>query len=255
MEICSYFTDHFVNQTVTQFFAKSLNTQLLHINDFKKSEKTFCSYGILRGTGEAIQLSKNFIYLDHGYFDSSSRSFTQNKNTILNGLDGYFRVISNDLYFNLNYMNLDKTRFNHLNINLRDLNKNADYIILSEPTENTLNFLGIHNWTNDTINEIKKYTDREIIVHNKFNKTPLSELFRNAFAFVSLQSTAGFKAIIEGIPAYFTHTSLEKYGNIINIEKPSLNHDVLYIASNSQWRLNEFFNDDFKNYITDIISL
>jgi len=253
MEICSYFTDHFVNQTVTQFFAKSLNTQLLHINDFKKSEKTFCSYGILRGTGEAIQLSKNFIYLDHGYFDSSSRSFTQNKNTILNGLDGYFRVISNDLYFNLNYMNLDKTRFNNLNINLKDLNKNADYIILSEPTENTLNFLGIHNWTNDTINEIKKYTDREIIVHNKFNKKPLGDLLKNAFAFVSLQSTAGFKAIIEGIPAYFTHNNLAKFGNLEKIESRYLNHDLLFLAANSQWKLKEFFKDEFSEYINKII--
>jgi len=255
MEFKAYFTDHFVNKTVMQFFAKSLHTQLLHINNFEKSEKTFCSYGILRGTGEAIQLSKNFIYLDHGYFESSSRSFTENKNTILNGLDGYFRVIKNDLYFNLNYMNLDKTRFNNLNINLKDLNKNADYIILSEPTENTLNFLGIHNWTSNTINEIKKHSDREIIIHNKFNKTPLNELLKKAFAFVSLQSTAGFKAIIEGIPAYFTHTSLKQYGNITKIENPSLNHDILYIASNSQWRLNEFFNDDFKNYMRDIISL
>ena len=57
MEICSYFTDHFANQTVTQFFAKSIKTQLLHINNFKKSKKTFCSYGILRGTAEAIKLS------------------------------------------------------------------------------------------------------------------------------------------------------------------------------------------------------
>ena len=79
MEICTYFTDHFVNQTVTQFFAKSLKTQLLHINKFKKSEKTFCSYGILRGAAEAIKLSKNFIYLDHGFFDSSSRSFRKIK--------------------------------------------------------------------------------------------------------------------------------------------------------------------------------
>ena len=150
-------------------------------------------------------------------------------------------------------MNLDKTRFNNLNINLKDLNKNADYIILSEPTENTLNFLGIHNWTNDTINEIKKYTDREIIVHNKFNKKPLGDLLKNAFAFVSLQSTAGFKAIIEGIPAYFTHNNLAKFGNLEKIESRYLNHDLLYLAANSQWKLQEFFKDEFSEYINKII--
>ena len=69
---------------------------------------------------------------------------------------------------------------------------------------------------------------------------------------MSLQSTAGFKAICEGVPAYFTHNTLKKFGNISTIEDRVLNHDVLYTASNSQWRLKEFFNDSFQNYIKKI---
>lgn len=252
MEFKAYFTDHFVNKTVMQFFAKSLNIKLLSIDQYQQDKEIFCSYGILRGTAEPIKISKNFIYLDHGFFGSSSRSFTESKHTVLSGLDGYFRIIRNDLYFNLDYSNANNFRFNKLNISLKDLNKNGEYIILSEPSENTLNFLELENWTNNTISELKKYTDRKIIVHNKFHNTPLEKLLHKAFAFVSLQSTAGFKAISEGVPAFFTHNTLKKYGDISSIEDRILNHNVLFVASNSQWRLREFFSDEFHSYIREI---
>ena len=152
----------------------------------------------------------------------------------------------------MDYSNANNFRFNKLNISLKDLNKNGEYIILSEPSENTLKFLELENWTKNTISELKKYTDREIIVHNKFHNTSLEELLRKAFAFVSLQSTAGFKAISEGVPAFFTHDTLKKFGDITTIEDRVLNHNVLFVASNSQWRLREFFSDEFHSYIREI---
>ena len=58
------------------------------------------------------------------------------------------------------------------------------------------------NWINETKKQIKKFSDREIIVHNKFSNIPLEELLKNAWAFVSFQSTAGFKAMLSGVPAF-----------------------------------------------------
>ncbi len=250
----SFYTDHYVNQTVMQFFSKSLELPLLNINDYKDNDEIFITYGILRGTGEIIKKKKeNFIYIDHGFYRSSTRKFTKEKKTILNELGGYFRVIKGDLYFNNFEFELDSKRFDELDIELKDKRK-GDIIILSEPSQNTLDFLEIKNWTEDTIDEIKKYSDREIVIHNKFSEIPLKSLLEKAFAFVSCQSTAGFQAITEGVPAYFTHESLKKFGNIVDIEKNQLNYDVLYAAANSQWQLKEFFSDEFKLYIDKIIS-
>ena len=250
----TFYTDHYVNQTVTQFFSKSLELPLFNINDYKDNDEIFITYGILRGTGEIIKKKKeNFIYIDHGFYRSSPRRFTKEKKTILNELGGYFRVIKGDLYFNNFEFELDSKRFDELDIELKDKRK-GDIIILSEPSQNTLDFLEIKNWTEDTIDEIKKYSDREIVVHNKFSEIPLKSLLEKAFAFVSCQSTAGFQAITEGVPAYFTHESLKKFGNIVDIEKNQLNYDVLYAAANSQWQLKEFFSDEFKLYIDKIIS-
>ncbi len=250
-----YFTNHFVNQTVIQFFSKGLGVPLYELNNYEESNKLFASYGILRGTGDIIkERKKNFIYIDHGYINLSSRKFTKERNTILNDLEGYFRIIKDDLYFNKNLTFNNRNRFDKLKISLKE-KKKGEIIILSEPTEYTLNFLELNNWKEKTIEEIKKYTDKEIIVHNKFSETPLKALLQKAYAFVSCQSTAGFMSIIEGVPAFFTHSSLKKYGDIKDIEQNNLNYDLLYSAANSQWKLKEFFSDDFKEYINKIISI
>jgi hypothetical protein len=250
-----YYTDHYINKTVTQFFAKSQKSDFIKLSNYQKSsDMIFVSYGILRGTAEIFLKNKNFIYIDHGYLGATQRKFLSDKSTtIVNNLEGYFRLVFNDFYFNSNNDSLSKERFKNLNIELKELNHKGRYIIISEPSEHTKSFLNIPNWTNDTINEIKKYTDREIIVHNKFSLVPLDQALDNAFAFVSCQSTAAFKAISKGVPAYFTHKNFSKYGEIKNIEDRILKYDLLYIAANNQWKLNEFFSDDFSFFLSNII--
>ncbi len=250
-----YFTEHFINNTVTQFFAKACGPKFKNIREFKKeADIIFASYGIKRNTDKAFLNSKDYIYIDHGYLNSTEREFKSDKSTIMNQFNGYFRVVKNDFYFNQDCKITCKNRFNNLGVVLKDLNKNGEKIILSEPSEDTKNFLKIPNWTQETLNEIKKYSDREIIIHNKFSKVPLNFLLKEAFAFVSCQSTAGFKTIVNGVPSYFTHQSLKKHGNIKNIEKQELNYELLYIAANSQWKLKEFFLDEFNLYLNKIIS-
>ena len=67
MQTVAYYTDHYVNQLVTQFFSKSQNLDYKKISEYKKNDNIkFCSYGILRGTGDAINSSVEYIYIDHG---------------------------------------------------------------------------------------------------------------------------------------------------------------------------------------------
>lgn len=248
-----FYTNHYVNRTVTQILSKSLDFKLDTIENYKNYNHILpCSYGILRGTGDIFDKSKNFIYIDHGYFSSSKRKFTKNKSTLTSDLSGYFRVIRNDLYFNKDFKNDNKLRFKSLGIDLKDLNKNAEVIIVSEPSDHILKFLNIPNWTKETVESLRKYTDRKIVVHNKFSDIPLKSLMERAYAFVSCQSTAGYMAISEGVPAFFTYESLRGFGKIQDIESRKLNHSLLYIAANSQYRLNEFFSNDFSEYFNNI---
>ena len=252
-KIIVFHTDHFINKTVTQFLAKSNGLIFDSVKNFNKYEDfLFASYGFRRENEEIFLKLKNYIYIDHGYMSSSGRKFLDNKKTTLDNFGGYFRIIRNDFFFNKNFFNEKKIRFNNLNITLKDLNKDTEYIIISEPSDKTLKFLNIPNWTNQTIEILKRYTDRKIIVHNKFSEVPLSEVLKKAFAFVSCQSTAAFSAIANGVPSYFTHDSLRSFGQLKDIENRKLNHEFLYTAANSQWKLSEFFSDEFKIFFNKI---
>ena len=58
-QIECFYTSHFINRTVIQFFSKGLGLPLSNLDKYMESENIFASYGILRGTGEIIK-KKNF---------------------------------------------------------------------------------------------------------------------------------------------------------------------------------------------------
>ena len=97
----------------------------------------------------------------------------------------------------------------------------------------------VPQWTEDTVKLVKKHTDRKIIIHNKFSKEPLDFLLKNAWAFVSLQSTAGFKAMQKGVPAFFTDKHLKNIGEIKDIENPIINYTVFNNLAYGQWSIKE----------------
>ena len=53
---------------------------------------------------------------------------------------------------------------------------------------------------------------------------------------LATQSTAGFIAMLKGVPAYFTDNTLKHIGNIKNIEKPFIDHNIFNNLS-GQWTL------------------
>ncbi len=231
------YTDHIMNRTLCYNFAKGSNSLLCHVNNFKDYDKTIVTYGVLRGTYEIIKKVKNFYYIDHGYFNQSKRKFENNRTTVLN-LDGYFRIVYNNLIHN-GEGDFPDDRLKKLNLNFLEQIKSGDVIILSEPSEIMKKIYNAHNWVEETKEIIKKFSDRKIVVHNKYSKEPLDKLLKNAWSFVSLQSTAGFKAMVNGIPAFFTEPSLKNINKIEEIENPQINYKIFNNLAYGQWTLNE----------------
>ncbi len=231
------YTDHIMNKTLCYNFAKGSNALMCHIKDFKEYEKTIATYGVLRGTYEIIRKVKNFYYMDHGYFNQSSRKF-ENKRTNVLDMNGYFRIVYNDFIHNGDG-NYPDDRLNELDLNFVEQRKSGDEIILSEPSDAMKKIYNAYNWVEETKKLVKKYSDRKIIVHNKFSKIPLDKLLDHAWSFVSLQSTAGFKAMLNGIPAYFTLSSLKNINRIEEIENPKINYKIFNNLAYGQWTLKE----------------
>ena len=175
--------------------------------------------------------------MDHGYFKQSSRKFENNKTNVLD-LDGYFRIVYNNFIHN-GEGNFPNDRLNKLKLNFTTQNNSGKYIILSEPSDVMKKIHNQENWVSETKKLIKRFSDREIIVHNKFSKKPLEELLKNAWVFVSLQSTAGFKAMLNGVPAFFTDKTLKKINPIETIENPKINYKIFNNLAYGQWTLDE----------------
>ena len=245
------YTDHIINRTLCYNFAKGSESLLCHVNNFKDYNQTIATYGILRGTLEIINKVKNFYYMDHGYFNQSKRKF-ENNITKVESMDGYFRIVYNNFIHN-GKGNYPSDRLKKLNLEILDQKKTGSYIILSEPSEPMRKMYDVPNWTEDTIELLRRYTDRKIIVHNKFSKKPLSLLLKDAWAFISLQSTAGFMAMSKGVPSYFTEKTLSNIAKIQNIENPTIDYKIFNNLAYGQWTLQEIENGEaWDNIIKNI---
>jgi hypothetical protein len=231
------YTDHIMNKTLCYNFAKGADSPMCHINNFRAYNKTIATYGVLRGTFELIKKVNNFFYMDHGYFNQSKREFINNRTNVIN-MDGYFRIVFNNFVHN-GKGDYPDDRLKKLNLNILEQKKLGDYIILSEPSEEMKKIHNQANWVNETKKILTTYSDRELVVHNKFSKTKLDDLLKNAWAFVSLQSTAGFKAMISGVPAYFTDESLKNISKIEDIENPKIDYKIFNNLAYGQWTLDE----------------
>ena len=186
--------------------------------------------------------------MDHGYFKQSERTFQNNKTSVVT-LDGYFRIVFNN-FIHDGSGNNSYDRLNKLNLKFEEKKKNGEYIILSEPSDAMKNFYNVNSWVDETTKLITNFSDRELIIHNKFSKKPLDHLLKNAWAFVSLQSTAGFKAMIQGVPAYFTDSSLKNISNIEEIEKNEINYSIFNNLAYSQWTLEEIKSGEAWQYLS-----
>ena len=240
-------TDHFMSQKIVGSFAQGIKKTPINIKKIKDYSKPLATYGILRGTEDLFHKAKIFYYIDHGYLNSSKRIFEQGK-TFIDSLDGYFRIVKND-FFHSGKGNCKSDRFEKLNIQIKEKRNFGEFILLSEPSIYVKKFFQLEDWVNKTIVEISKYTDRKIYVHNKQSKVSLDLLLNKAWAFVSDQSTAGFKAMLAGVPAHFTNKTLKGINSIKEIENGNINVNTFYNLAYGQWTLKEMQSGEAWEYI------
>jgi hypothetical protein len=139
-------------------------------------------------------------------------------------MDGVFPTTGN--YF---WDNPDPTQWQKisrdLGITLKDWRTNGEHILICTQRNGgwSMKGLSVTAWLEQTVNEIRKYSDRPIVVRchpgDKHARTYLRSVpgkytvstndsilddFRNAWAVVTYNSTPGVAASIEGIPAFVT---------------------------------------------------
>lgn len=192
-------------------------------DDLKNKNATayvFCGFmrGVEKIYRQAIERNIDFYFLDHPYFFRREQIKTGNTKTL------YRRIVKND--FNISKItDTNPDKYNHFRnfkpekFVIKDWKKTGSNILIFPPSYWMCHTMGLNNekLLEDTINEIKKHTDRNIVVRHKKpggmnNPVLLQTDLDNAWAVVSMQSNAANEAIMNGIPSF---TLFDKYSSAV----------------------------------------
>lgn len=191
----------------------------------------------------------DFYYMDTGYFGNypSKTNPLGNKN--------YHRIVKNNLQ-HMDFINCPGDRWEKLGIPLKE-RRPGNYILLVLPSEKPCKFYDINldKWVSETISEIQKYSDREIVIRKKGSRKdrlsdPIENHFFNAHVTVTFNSIAAVESIINGVPAITLAPTAanpvsEKY--ISNIENPFMPDIDLVYEWVSGLAYRQYHIDEFKD--------
>ena len=179
---------------------------------------------------------RDFYYMDTGYFG--------NERTVSNpnGWKYWHRIVKNNLQHSEIIPRSDD-RFRKFNKKFQSWKKSGRKILVAAPDEKPCRFYGIdkEQWVTETVETIKKYTDRPVIVRerakNRIDRiaydTLQQALDNDVYALVTYNSVAGIESIFHGIPV-FTLAPINAAGpvslqDLSQIEKPYYpDQDKLY---------------------------
>jgi len=192
----------------TETFVRSTkNNCTVDLND---ESKPYVTRGIVKRK-HIQQCQKNnrtFFYMDTGYFGN----FKSNENP--SGKKKWHRIVKNELQKstieNWPSDRWDKLVQNDPKLNWPGWKKQGSKILLVLPNPKSCNFFGIdfETWKENTINEIKKKTDKPIVIRKKGSRgdrntySIYNALDDDIFATVTFNSIAAMESIAYGVPAF-----------------------------------------------------
>jgi hypothetical protein len=142
-----------------------------------------------------------FYYMDSGYVGNYKSSSNPN------GWKLWHRIVKNDVQHN-EIVDRPDDRWRRLDYPILK-RKSGTHILLVTPSEKPCKFYGIDRdtWVNETVTEIKKYTDRPILIRDKAVRQQriirtIFEDLKNCHALVTYQSIAAVESVLYGIPAF-----------------------------------------------------
>jgi hypothetical protein len=150
------------------------------------------------------QQKRDYYYIDTGYMGNLSKR------------KDFHRVVKNNVQNMSPRYDLPEDRFLKIpgaekNIRFKGWLKNDGPILVVTPSAKPCNFYDVDRdkWVYDTVHEIQKHTDREIIIRDKGsrrerlgdNSVPAQLVRDNIFCLVTYNSIAATEAISTGVPA------------------------------------------------------
>jgi hypothetical protein len=197
------------NDEYVNMFANGCNTTPVSTDnfDYSSSKNPIVLRGILKHKimKQCWDEERTFYYIDTGYWGN------EKTNSNPNGWKYWHRIVKNNLQHG-EIIARPGDRFRQFNKTFTPWKRNGRKILVAAPDEKPCKFYGItkEDWVNQTIETIKKYTDRPIEIRERAPKridriatdTLQTALDNDVFALVTFNSVAAIESIFHGIPAF-----------------------------------------------------
>ena len=225
----------------------------LESDEWKKNRVgSYWFWGFMRNTKRIVEVAEQknipYYFIDHAYLYHQRHSMFEKYGDTRNCI---FRVCKNNYVINKitdtndqRYLELKAKFAKDDELDILDWKKGGKHIVVFPPSWWLCKNLGMRaeDVLQDTIDELKKHTDREIKVRVKkisgnYNPVPLQEDLKDAHAVVSFQSSAAAKAIIKGIPSF---TITDKYSASVPMSQTDLSkiETPIYPDNRYEWLCN-----------------
>jgi len=142
-----------------------------------------------------------FYYMDSGYIGNYKSKSNPHAFKL------WHRIVKNNVQHN-DIIERPDDRWNALDYPIHN-RKQGKHILLVTPSEKPCKFYGINKeqWLQETVAEIKKHTDRPIVIRDKAPRQErvvktIFEDLDNCHALVTYQSIAAVESVLYGVPAF-----------------------------------------------------
>ena len=226
-----------------------------HLEDVhwrKPKVGSYWFWGFMRNTKRIVEVAEqkgiDWFFIDHAYLYHQRHSMFEKYGDYHNSI---FRVCKNNYVIEKitdtndhRYLDLKAKFAKDDELDILDWKKGGKHIVVFPPSWWLCKNLGMtpQKVLDDTIEELKKHTDREIKVRVKkmngqYNPVPLHEDLKDAHAVVSFQSSAAAKAIIKGVPSF---TITDKYSAAVPMSLTDLSkiETPIYPDNRYEWLCN-----------------
>jgi hypothetical protein len=221
--------DEYINMLAQSVGVQPTDSDLFdYYYDVKVDNRVPVLRGILKYKimHQCLEDRRDFFYVDSGYLGNHTGPGNRRGDKL------YHRIVKNDLQSN-QIIASSPDRWEKLQLKLLD-RRYGRKIIVAAPDEKPCRYYKINReqWLKDTVEEIKKHTDRAVIVRERAAKRvdrtvndPLSHVLANdVHCLVTYNSIAAVEAILQGVPAIVlapTHAAQPVAGTkICDIENP-----------------------------------
>ena len=154
---------------------------------------------------------RNFIYWDRGYLRRVFATWLP-RGSDMGIPGGYYRWHINAFQMKeVHDVPDDRWRSLKLNGALKPWHKGGGNIVIADTLHFYWGFVGDDNWIERTVKEIKKHTDRKIIIRDKESKLPLDRELQNAHCLVAHGSIAAIEAVVMGCPVFVNKMSAARF--------------------------------------------